>query len=298
MLILNFIIIWLIPLALQLAGLFGNLIGFFAFLRQKLSKHPTSFMYKSLAIIDSVYLCLQLIGIFDQNLNLLVFLDKWCKIFIYVNNSIRTISSYILVYISLERLIWMSYPQFKLLKVFHFQQIILFAFFALSFSIFLPIFFLYDSNKNDLLAEYSCQLLESQENVMFQINLIYLHVVPFALMLFISITLLCFIIKSKLKMISMNTRKDRKKFKKELRFSVTSVLFNFNFIIFNSIPFSCLTQFLFFKNYFRIYFYFFLSGFCSKFYILAYFNPIFRRELYFMIEFKSKFKSHYNTFLH
>jgi hypothetical protein len=295
---LNVITIWLIPISLLIAGLLGNLIGFFAFLRLKLSKHPTSFMYKSMALIDFAYLCSQMIGIINQNLNQLIFLEKSCQVYIYMNNSIRTISSYILVYISLERLIWMCFPKLKLLKVFNFQQMILVFVFVISFSIFLTIFFLNDSNQKGLLSEYSCQLFESQEHIILEINLIYSHVVPFALMMFISMTLLCLIIKSKLKMISLNTRKDRKKFKKELRFSVTSVIFNFNFIVFNSIPFSCLTHFIFFKNYFRIFLYFYLFGFCSKFYILAYFNPIFRKELYFMVEFKSKLKRHYNTFIH
>lgn len=304
MLFSNVMLAWVIPLVLIMAGLLGNLVGFAAFQRHKLNKHPTSFMYKSLAVTNTLFLCSQTITVIihTTSQDQLIFSDNWCKFYVYINKAFKTTSVYILVYISLERLIWMSCPTLKLFKVFNFQKIVLAFLFFLSLFIFSAIFFFSKPASNTLLTEYNCQILShsSQKNIFLLIDLVYSYALPILGLLLIAVWLLCLIIKSKLKMMSLNTRKDRKKFKKELRFSVTSVLFNIDFIVFNCVPFKCLTVFLFLKetDFYEFFFYFSLISFCSKFYILAYFNPIFRRELYFMFEFKSKLTRHYNAFVH
>jgi len=117
------------------------------------------------------------------------------------------------------------------------------------------------------------------------LDLINSALAPFAIMFSLSVALICSIFKKRLRIIDMRLKRDQKRFIRDIRLALSSILLNITFVAFN-LPL-CLTN-IFFANVsdflYNVFIVLFYCTFCINFYILAFSNSIFRNELLIMFK--------------
>ncbi len=92
------------PILILVIGLVGNYLGFKVMQRPKMLQIGPRNTYKYLFIMDTIYLiqiivtCLQL----SYDLDILIFSNVLCKFWYYLNYSLNTQSTMLLVYISID----------------------------------------------------------------------------------------------------------------------------------------------------------------------------------------------------
>ena len=101
--------------ALLIFGLLGNLVGIILLRRKKLLKLATNQIYLSLFIMDSIYLISQVFQDTADSLglDLRIISDLSCKIYSFWNFAFGPVSSFLLIYISIERFIAIKYKSIK-----------------------------------------------------------------------------------------------------------------------------------------------------------------------------------------
>jgi len=96
-------------------GLVGNLFGLLVLLRKNLAKIGPRGMYRFLFVMDIINLFSIIVNYLNSafNLNLLIISKYACKLCIYLTIWLGTIPPYILIYISVEKIIATKYPSRK-----------------------------------------------------------------------------------------------------------------------------------------------------------------------------------------
>ena len=101
--------------------------------------------------------------------------------------------------------------------------------------------------------------------------------IPFALMLTFSILLIITIFKTRLRLLSFTSPNDRKKLIKDVKFSLTSIMLNFSYILLN-LPICIISFYDFSDEIITFTYLLFCLNYCINFLILIVFNSIFRKE--------------------
>jgi hypothetical protein len=110
-------------------GLFGNIIGLAVLNRKKLIQIGPVYVYKFFLTMDSIYLVLiiQKYVQFGFNIPVNKISPLICKITSYFNYSLDGISAMLLVYISIDRFIFIKFSN-KTLRDKHLQVILIYFF--------------------------------------------------------------------------------------------------------------------------------------------------------------------------
>ena len=305
----DFLSIFVARFVLLFFGLVGNSAGIVVFYRKKMKKITTNKIYRTMLFMDSFFLCTQIfqdsalsLGLDLRNLSTLS-----CKIRYYWNYSIGPVSPWLLVYITVERYIAIQHSRITLLKSENFQKITMVLILIYNLSIYSPMAILKQVfskplNSNATELYYFCDFFEPvQSTIMMTLDLVNSALAPFTIMLAFSIALICVIFKKRLRILDMRSKRDKRRLVKDIRFAFSSIMLNLTFVAFNlplcltNIFFPYVSGFLF--NVFIVLFY---CTFCINFYVLAFFNYIFRDELLIMLNLRepeahNKTKSKKNT---
>lgn len=294
----------ILPLIVLILGTFGNTIGFLVFSRKRFQKLSVRNVCRFLAVTDTICL-IQIIEDYStfEPRN---FTNLTCQILRYFNFSLGPISSWVLVYITIERFISIAFPKQSALfkkRKYQISFVLIISFYNFAFYLPIPLFVLLvaysdASNSTNASQSYLCDFrTENSRRILSLLDLANSTLIPFALM-FVNSTLIIYaIFKSRKKMMSTGpTNKANKSLKKDIRFAVTSVFLNAIFFILNlpicaigilSIEFSV----LFIQTTVYVYY----SNFAVNYYIFFFFNSIFRDECLVMIGLRKPHHHHTTT---
>ena len=141
---------WVLPIIMLILGLIGNSFSFIIFSSKKMKKFSSVNSYKTLALMDSLYLIFRIIEsiLINNNSNLRTLSSFSCQFVSYLNPAFGPISSWLLVYISIERFITISFPKITIIKKTYFELIITMLIFIYNLGYNLP-FLIYSSLKLD-----------------------------------------------------------------------------------------------------------------------------------------------------
>lgn len=113
--VLNIFLIWVLPVGLLVFGMIGNTVGFFVFSRRSLSKFPGRDIYRTLAIMDTLYLIHVILQYFlyYNGMGIRLISGITCKIVRYLNYSLAPISAWLIVYLSIHKFISIRFREQK-----------------------------------------------------------------------------------------------------------------------------------------------------------------------------------------
>ena len=285
-------------------GIFGNIMGIAVFRRKNMDKISTNQIYRLILFLDAFFLSTQIFedSALSLGLDLRSLSTLSCKIRYYWNYSIGAVSPWLLVYITIERYVAIKYTSIKILKQHNFQKLIIVLIFIYNLGIYSPFAILkqvYSAIDNNE-TYYYCDFEDNiQYTIMTSLDLINSALLPFFIMFYFSCALIHTILKVRLRIIDMRSKKDKKKLRRDIRFGVSSIALNVFFVILNlplcvtNIFFPLLDDFTY--NIFIIVFY---AIFCINSYILFFFNSIFRNEFLVMLKLRkevAKTNAHLNS---
>ena len=229
----------LYPPFLLIIGLVGNSIVILAFTSKQMFQLSFSRYVIFMAISDSIGLLHILRPFFEYTFNYYLrnISVLYCKFFLYLVYVFNPISAWLMVFISLDKVISIRFPT----KSFHFkkkitQNLIIFFIFLFNFLMFSPVFFLSELNidNNNLKNESICSF-QDISSVMFYFDLLNSIILPYLIMFFNTILLIYTVLKSRFKMFhklkALQNINERKK--KDIKFIFTSIGLNLAFLILN-----------------------------------------------------------------
>lgn len=214
-------------------GFVGNILAFFVFSRKPLRKQSYSFYWKIMIISD----CIVLLHSFRHwanfvlNINIDLFSNILCKINEYQPYVAASISQWLLVLISIDRLVIILYPNRSRLMKKRYFQVILVAFivaFSMLINIQLPFKYQLQSighGKNSSRIQLVCYLPDN-----FEINSNYLVILNFILPNIVinnilDIILICFITSSR-RTVRKRVQINIASVNRDIKFAISSIALN------------------------------------------------------------------------
>jgi len=285
-----FIYYLMAPIVLVL-GLCGNITALVVFFKGNLKKIGPILIYQLMFICDTYYIT-QILVFYLQysfNLNLSTLSRFACKLVSYLNYQMDAVSSYLLVYISLEKYISISNPAKRSILISKKSQIIFFICIFIFCSIYnIPISFLVDifefnqtyangtniSYLNCYPISYEAQMIASY------IDIINREILPGILMICFSFMLVLAVFRSSSRVANSITSHNRHK--KDVRLAINCFFMYFVFILLqtpSSVAFFLPDLFSETIIYSSTSYLFFLS-YGINFYIILACNSLFREEFY------------------
>lgn len=228
-----------------LLGLIGNIFTCIVYSRKKFSNFPIRHTFVILGLVDIFYLSVNLtIDYFnyafdwdlrDQN-------EPLCLVINYFGYLVAPLSPWLLVYISVERLVSIS-PSFyglnKLKKV-KFQTIYFIFLVIFNLVYYIPVLFFINmtsrgsSNETFNHSKKYCDFIDLKDKSKFAImDLAYSTLVPGMLMLLSTVLIINCIHKSSYRLFKDDTYRSRKRLRKDFKFAITSIFLNIVFVILN-----------------------------------------------------------------
>jgi len=195
---------YIFPIGILVFGLLGNTLGIIVLCNKDLKNIGPKRMYIYLFLSDSFFLLQIIVNYFQlaHNLYIGTLSDFSCKLWFYCNYSFGTISSYLIVYISLERCISITRPAWKFFLRNDKNQLKWFIFVTIACMLYyLPAGLYYtikltdDENPtpNCVFSDENAQKLISYMDLVIRV------IIPFFLMIICSVTLIYSLIKSRLR---------------------------------------------------------------------------------------------------
>jgi len=258
---------WVFLTLILVVGLFGNLIGFIVFIKKDRRKLPSYKIYITLSIMDSFSLVFQ-IGkdlLFHLGIDLFKFI------------------------------ISIQFSKFYITKKYWLQKLIILGAFVCNLIAFTPVL-IYAELRPNISINISinnygfseCNFFE-KDSLIDNIDLIYGFAVPFLFMFTFSGLLIFIIFKSRLKILHLSNQHDRNRLKKDIKFAVSSIFINLFFFILNIVTCVYTNEKLSVEYDISLWVYY--ISFCVNFYILFAFNSIFRKKIFFLFNFRSKYSN-------
>jgi hypothetical protein len=286
----NWFVVYILPLLILCFGLIGNLMGIIVLLCKKMIEIGPINVYRYIFIFDSVYL-LTLFNYYLNNAFSIGIFFKFnitCKIFYYFVCSFSSISSLLLIYILIERYLSITYPvESNLLRSNKIQFAYLIIIIVLNLIYFSPVLYYYHSTVILNSTINDCSRDSNGENLISYLTFISRILLPLFLIILFSIILVYKIIKSKSRIYTFYSDREKLIFKKDVHLSIISILFNLIQFSF-TLP-VLISYFLFDQKSitftFTLYIYYF--SFAFNFYFLLASNSLFRSE-FLNILFKKK----------
>ena len=276
--------IYFYPLIILL-GIIGNALSFFVFSSRKFRNTLFYVLFRVISITDTIAIVapLHYFLTFGFSFDITQLSNVTCKLVDYVIYTSCPISSYILVYVSFDRMLNILKPNGFLpklvVKKFHFSFSILIILFNMIY--YAPILVYkqleesisYNNETNKTVATYFC--VYKDNGFIYWMDLFYSTIIPFIFMfIFTSVTIFT-LFKSKKRTVGINSR--------DAKFALTSITLNICFFLF-VFP---LTLFLLISLYmnineqtFELLFIILLSifsiNYANMFYVNMFVNSIFR----------------------
>jgi hypothetical protein len=296
----EYFILNIFPPFLLIIGMIGNSLGFIVLTSKtnKLSKLSVRNLMRFIAILDTLYL-FQIIADYltnSYNLDIRLISRYWCKLFVYFNYCICPISSWLIVFVSVERMASITSP--RLAKIFnkHKFQFRLCLFIIIFNLIYYAPFVLFNdlitvednsNNTNNVVCTYVNDIYSEALPLM---DLFNSALIPFIILTLTSINTIYNILKPRGKFSnnqsdnqnnSNNTNRNEK-FKKDIKFAITLIILNIIYLFFN-LPI-CITNYIDTTDFIYILtLYIFYAHFATNFWIFFIFNSLFRNELIYLL---------------
>jgi hypothetical protein len=276
-------------------GVLGNVLAFVVCSRSKLAKTIFSTYYRFLVSIDTFTLIFHDLRELIQNetgLYVSTVSDDLCRLVKITEYIIPATSGWILVAISLDRLISIKFPtRFGFRKKRSFQMGLCFILTAKDFLLYSQAFFsgvityTFDNSTRNQTEKF-CQPKSVDFRVLSWIDLFNMSIIPFLLMLACSALMIAYLIETRRNISTSNVTNPSERKKRDRKFALNAIGINLIFICTN-LP---LAVMFLFSNYFefelelsKAYLYRVLLllayvNFSSTFYVNVAVNSIFREE--------------------
>jgi hypothetical protein len=284
-----FFISYLFPPLVLLFGLIGNSLGLILLLNQDLINIGPRDTYRYLLISDSIYL-LQIIVSnleYSYDLNLSTLSNVSCKLWNYFNYSLAPISSWLIVYISLDRCISIQKPKWRFTLRNRRNQFIFFLIvLIICLFYYLPVGFYYEKMMTEINSSNEslliCGFINSNSDTMLSyMDGIFRAVIPFFLMLLFNLILIYALIASRKRIVENFLAEENQTFYKEIKFAFSSILMNLIYIL-TQAPVSITITFDSFSTdlTFQSTVYLFYMSYALNFYIILATNSLFRSKFF------------------
>jgi hypothetical protein len=277
-------VLYVLPLLILCFGLIGNTMGIIVLARKKMIEIGPLNTYRYIFIFDSIYILTLIIYYLKYafSIDIIFSYNFSCKIFFYFICSLSPISSLLLIYILIERYLSISYPvESNVLNKNKIQSTYLIIIIILNLLYFLPVPYYYRSELNvnsAIINDYACSSDSNGKHIISIQSFISKTLLPLFLIILFSIILIYKIIKSKSRIATFYSDREKLIFKKDVKLSIISIFFNL-------IQFSFFLPLLFthiksdeknFSLVFTLYIFYFSYAF--NFYFLLASNSLFRNE--------------------
>ena len=289
------IVVYFYPI-ITIIGIFANLISFIIFSQRKFHSTVFALYYRYLLIMETISLILPINKFMEANMNMYVerVSDVLCKFRIYLSKILPSMSSWILVVISVDRFLSITYPnKFNCRKKKYFIHLVCLVLFLIDTVYYIPYLFYYlkefktyqyQNQTNMTILYYRCT---NPTPILWILDYVQSTLIPFILMIFFT----SFTLKSLFKSRQLNGNTSNMTRQKDMRFAFTSIALNIIFILLNG-PFYMINLlyattsifksntddlFVFVSSFFLLFFY---INRASSFFINITFNKIFRNEFY------------------
>lgn len=282
-------------------GLLGNLFILKVFSRKRFTKilQVKSF-FRFLAIVESIFLIFIIEMHLDKKYNIKLKSNSRiaCKLVTYSSYVIGALPVWILTVISIERFVSVAFSisnfnSYLSRKLVQFTLSFMLVLYNLIF--YAPLLFFNDliEHSTNYTNETKCDFIDSNsKNILTLIDMVNSFLLPGSLMIVLSIMAFICIKTSKIHSVaSLHGQVLERKLKRDKRFAVVSILLNLLFLFLNI--FRCCTYFIDGENLkgffnYSVNFYSYLNGYTCTFYVLFFFNTIFRDEFLIMIKFRKQ----------
>lgn len=276
-------------------GVIGNILSLLVYSRKKFENTIFKILFKTIAIFDLIATIVPLHSyfLFKFNYDINLLSEFSCRFFEYLIYVISPCSTYILVYVSFDRMMnVMNSNLFKFRNSKQFQIRLCWFIFIFNFIFYLPIPYhkeLLVMMQNSSKKRTECFL--NDDGFIHWVDLFYSTLIPFVLMLIFTTITIVSLFRSRKRTIGIKP--------KDIKFAITSISIDISFFLLVG-P---LTLYFLIVNYVRIdydtflvYFIFFCSfyslNYSIRFYIYIFVNSIFRRE------FKNMILEFFNDYCH
>lgn len=237
---------FVLPIMLGL-GLIGNLFCFIVYSRRRFSKFSLRFVFIVISTIDSFYLVLSLsVDYFNYSFD-------WdarhvssisCVCINYLGYLIGPLSPWLLVYVSIERLVSISpyFHGFYYLKKKSYQIVYMVLILVFNLIFYSPVLFIIKLISNDdkitsndsNSTNFTCDFIDLNKKTKFAfMDLANSTVVPALLMFLSTICIIYSIFKSSTRLFKAGVAQSRRRLHKDIKFAITSIFLNIVFITLN-----------------------------------------------------------------
>ena len=283
-----------IPPLLLVLGLIGN-FGFLVVYSQKRFRNFSfRFVFIFLSIFDSIYLIINtgldcLNHLFSFNIKNKSILS--CILTGYFEYLLGPISPWLIAYVSFERLFSISpfFHGFKKMKKKEYQIAYIVSIIIFNFLYYLPVLLVLNRDDGFLnLTTHDCE--DFNDRTISYMDLFFSTVIPAFLMLFATAMIIFSIFKSTNRLAKHGVSKVKRRIRKDIKFSITSIFLNVVFIILN-LPLCViyLDEDNFDKNSvsYVVSLYLFYTTYAINFYLFLVVNSSFRNEFLKLIHLKN-----------
>lgn len=281
---------YILPLIVLLIGLIGNTLGFGLLLSKRLTNLPTRKLYFYLLFIDSTYILQIVLNYLENNFkfSLTVQSVAFCKFFSFFNYSFASLSPMLLVYISIDRLISIKFPEHRFIlrnnktQILYLLFIITFNFiYYFPFALVLNVF---------TRGEYAiCSIGNDYfDSVLLIMDLLNRVCVPFTLMSFSSVLLVVTIFKSRTRVFRDYLSKENKLFKRDIKLAITSLSLNVIYMLLN-LPIT-IAEFMDLNDYtfYNLNLWLYYLSYAINFFIILISNSLIRSQVLNLFGFRNK----------
>ena len=289
----EFFVYYLMAPIIFFIGTFGNILAIIILSRPNMDKIGPRKTYLYLFYSDLFFLSQIVVNFFGYGYGYkydLTVMSKYiCKLYWYVNYFMAPISPYLLIYISIDKVIAIKYPSKKyFLRNKKHQLIYLISLISFHTVYYLPVvyYFTVNDNLNNTNGTITCDYINSEKrqlvNFMDTTDRI---LVPFLLMTSFSITLLVSIIRIQIRIRNNFRSNNHQSITRDIRLVFSLIFLNIVFIIIN-IPLVVSIYYSFIDFGFVITLYIFYITYGINFYILFLTNSLFRKEFFLIFKLK------------
>ena len=279
-----------IELLVILLGLISNIITLVVFIRRNFKKFSARNIFCALVISDILKL-ISLTIFYNIVPNLISMSELGCRLVNYIQTFTTALSMFLVVYSSIDKFFFITNPKLKLNRNLVILLIILIALIYSATYAILPEYKTSLNNSslnnssfnNNSFNNNSLSFVCYKSVISFLLEMIFSVLIPSLMTLLFSCLLIRSILESRLKILNLNTQKDRRRLKKDIIFAISTLIINILYLLFNLPLFIILISNKLKPNYTFSLITPYLGdlqtlAFSMNLYILIIFNSIFRRE--------------------